>query len=142
MEQGLGCSPGIVRETRSAVNTNIPPKAAQTFAGQWTQGSGGYLHGNRMVPQPSHINNQQQSWIPSIQRIIHNNNTLLPVPLPNFYNNLHEAFDQTMQPSLELHHSGTGDANRQFSGQSCPVRPPLSTRPTETPAPSPRGLAN
>lgn len=58
VEHGLGCSPGIVREPRSVVNTNILPKAAQTFAGQRTQGSGGYLHGNRTVPQPSHINNQ------------------------------------------------------------------------------------
>uniref|UniRef100_A0AAZ3QV73 Aryl hydrocarbon receptor-like n=1 Tax=Oncorhynchus tshawytscha TaxID=74940 RepID=A0AAZ3QV73_ONCTS len=118
MEHGVGCSPGIVREPRSVVNTNILPKAAHTFAGQRTQGSGGYLHGNRTVPQPSHINNQPESWTPSIQNIILNNHS--PVPLPNFYNILPEAFDQTMQPSLELYHSGTGDAKRQFSGQPCP----------------------
>ncbi|XP_029511881.2 uncharacterized protein LOC115126408 [Oncorhynchus nerka] len=110
---GVGCSPGIVREPHSVVNTNILPKAAHTFAGQRTQGSG-----NRTVPQPSHINNQPESWIPSIQNIILNNHS--PVPLPNFYNILPEAFDQTMQPSLELYHSGTGDAKRQFSGQPCP----------------------
>uniref|UniRef100_A0A4W5PHB3 Aryl hydrocarbon receptor 2 n=1 Tax=Hucho hucho TaxID=62062 RepID=A0A4W5PHB3_9TELE len=120
VEHGVGCSPGIVREPSSVVNTNILPKAAQTFAGQRTQGSGGYLHGNRTVPQPSHINNQPESWIPSIQNIILNNHIPVPVPLPNFYNNLPEAFDQTMQPSLELYHSGTGDAKRQFSGQPCP----------------------
>nr|XP_046225587.1 tyrosine-protein phosphatase non-receptor type 23-like isoform X1 [Oncorhynchus gorbuscha] len=115
---GVGCSPGIVGEPHSVVNTNILPKAAHTFAGQRTQGSGVYLHGNRTVPQPSHINNQPESWIPSIQNIILNNHS--PVPLPNFYNILPEAFDQTMQPSLELYHSGTGDAKRQFSGLPCP----------------------
>ncbi|XP_023867742.1 aryl hydrocarbon receptor [Salvelinus sp. IW2-2015] len=120
VEQGLGCSPGTVREPRRTVNTNTLPRAAQTVAGQWTQGSGADLHGNQMVPQPSHTINQPESWIPSIQNIYHNNHTSLPVPLPNFNNNLPEAFDQTMQPSLELYHSETGDANRQFSGQPYP----------------------
>uniref|UniRef100_A0A4W5JTB3 Aryl hydrocarbon receptor 2 n=1 Tax=Hucho hucho TaxID=62062 RepID=A0A4W5JTB3_9TELE len=120
VEQGLGCSPGTVREPRRAVNTNPLPRAAQTVAGQWTQGSGADLHGNRIVPQPSHTNNQPESWIPSIQNINHNNHTSLPVPLQNFNNNLPEAFDQTMQPSLELYHSDTGDANRQFSGKPYP----------------------
>nr|XP_046160638.1 aryl hydrocarbon receptor-like [Oncorhynchus gorbuscha]XP_046160639.1 aryl hydrocarbon receptor-like [Oncorhynchus gorbuscha] len=120
VEQGLGCSPGTVRQPRRTVNTNTLPRAAQTVARQWTQGSCADLYGNQMVPQPSHTINQPESWIPSIQNINDNNHTSLPVPLPNFNNYLPEAFDQTMQPSWKLYHSETGDANRQFSGQPYP----------------------
>ncbi|XP_029484237.1 uncharacterized protein LOC115105898 [Oncorhynchus nerka] len=120
VEQGLGCSPGTVRQPRRTVNTNTLPRAAQTVARQWTQGSCADLHGNQMVPQPSHTINQPESWIPSIQNINDNNHISLPVPLPNFNNYLPEAFDQTMQPSRELYHSETGDANRQFSGKPYP----------------------